>query len=374
MKISKKDALTWFQFFAELPEDEPLMPRQQELAYAVFAQIEDAVDARNERLMKEIPGLKTLKGRTCYVGGEDRFPKGCLSCLMGTGLSAIRKTNKCNLNCPFCYDYGEMDAIPPIGEGLWEIGGTKFYERDLPLLLSVQKHPTGVSYVYLEPFMEIEKYYGIIRTFHEAGVHQHLYTNGTLATRETLRALGEAGLDELRFNLGASGCSDQVIALMATAKKYIPQVGVETPMTPAFYKAFLQKKQAVLDTGIDFINCAELHLNPNNIDNYAGESLYLCRQGYVSPIWSREITFAIMRMAAQENWNLVVHDCSNHTKFARDLNLRAKEGGWFGASSYGCEFDRMPYAAFLPVLQDDSLPFLEEEELPHGYRPGELVF
>ena len=181
------------------------------------------------------------------------------------------------------------------------------------------------------------------------------------------------GLDELRFNLGASGCADKVIGLMATAKKYIPQVGVETPMTPAFYKAFLQKKQAILDTGVDFINCAELHLNPNNIDNYAGESLYLCRQGYVSPIWSREITFAIMRMAAQEGWDMVVHDCSNHTKFARDLNLRAKEGGWFGASSYGCEFDRMPYEAFLPVLQDDTLPFLEEEELPHGYRPGELV-
>ncbi len=373
MKISKKDALTWFQFFAQLPQEEPLMPRQQELAYAVFAQIEDAVDARNQRLMQAIPGLKTLKGRTLYVGDENRFPKGCLSCLMGTGLIAIRKTNKCNLNCPFCYDYGEMEAIPPIGEGLWEIGGTKFYERDLALLLSIQKRPTGVSYVYLEPFMEIEKYYGVIRTFREAGVHQHLYTNGTLATEETLRALGQAGLDELRFNLGASGCADKVLDLMATAKKYIPQVGVETPMTPAFYKAFLQKKQAILDTGVDFINCAELHLNPNNIDNYAGESLYLCRQGYVSPIWSREITFAIMRMAAQEGWDMVVHDCSNHTKFARDLNLRAKEGGWFGASSYGCEFDRMPYEAFLPVLQDDTLPFLEEEELPHGYRPGELV-
>ena len=40
MKISKKDALTWFRFFAELPEDEPLMVHQQELAYAVMAQIE----------------------------------------------------------------------------------------------------------------------------------------------------------------------------------------------------------------------------------------------------------------------------------------------------------------------------------------------
>lgn len=47
MKISKKDALMWFRFFAELPEDEPLMPHQQELAWAVISQIETAVDARH---------------------------------------------------------------------------------------------------------------------------------------------------------------------------------------------------------------------------------------------------------------------------------------------------------------------------------------
>ena len=102
--------------------------------------------------------------------------------------------------------------------------------------------------------------------------------------------------------------------------------------------------------------------------------MYLCRQGYVSPIWSREITFRLMKQADEESWPIVVHDCSNHTKFARDLNLRAKEGGWFGSSSYACEFDRLPYEAFLPILQDESFSFLEEEELPHGYRPGELVF
>ena len=46
MKISKKDALTWFRFFAELPEDEPLGCRQQEISLAVFSQIETAVEAR----------------------------------------------------------------------------------------------------------------------------------------------------------------------------------------------------------------------------------------------------------------------------------------------------------------------------------------
>lgn len=373
MKISKQDALTWFSFFAMLPEEEELLPQQQELAYAAFAQIERAVNRRNEALMAQIPHLQSLDGRTFFVGDPEKFPRGCRSCLLGTGLSAVRKTNKCNIQCKFCYNYGELDCQPPIGEGMWEIGGTKFYEEDISLLLSIQKKPTGIAYVYLEPFMEIEKYYGVIAQFHAAGIHQHLYTNGILATEENLRALGEAGLDELRFNLGASGCADRVIENIAQAKRFIPYVGIETPATPEFYEAFQQKKEHILATGLDFMNCAELHLNPNNIDNYAGENLYMNRHGYVSPIWSREITLKLMAQADRENWPIVVHDCSNRTKFARDLNLRGKEGGWFGASTYACEFPRLPYAAFLPVLQDPSFSFLEEEPLQAGYRPGDIV-
>ena len=71
---------------------------------------------------------------------------------------------------------------------------------------------------------------------------------------------------------------------------------------------------------------------------------------------------------------MAVHDCCNRTKFARDLNLRAHEGGWFGASSYGCEFDPIPCEIFLPTLQDEQFHFLVEEPLPEGYRPGELFW
>ncbi|WP_050607322.1 radical SAM protein [Clostridium niameyense] len=374
MKISKKDALQWFEFFAMLPEDEELMIKQQEIMYATFAQIEEAIDYRNKGLMSEIKGLKTLENRTFYVGDENKFSNGCRSCLLGTGLSPIRKTNKCNIQCKFCYNYGELDDIAPIGEGMWEIGGTKFYEKDIDLLLSIYKKPTGISYVYLEPFMEIEKYYSIIKKFRDAKIHQHLYTNGILATEETLKALGEAGLDEIRFNLGASNCSDKVIENIKIAKKYIKNVGIETPMTHEFFQAFSKKKQAILDTKLDFINCAELHLNQNNIDNYYEENMYISRHGYISPTWSRELTLKFMKIADEENWDLAVHDCSNHTKFSRDLNLSSKEGKWFGASGYGCEFSRMPYEAFLPILRDENFKFLSEEELPNGYKPGELLF
>ena len=369
MKISKSDALIWFDYFSELPEDEEISAKHKEIIYAVFAQIEAAVEDRFDALKSQIRGLKTLQNRTLYVGDESRFPKGCVSCLTGTGLSAIRKTNKCNLNCKFCYNYGELDNIPPVGEGMWEIGGTKFYEKDIELLLSIQQKPTGISYVYLEPFMEIEKYYPVIKKFSDAGVHQHLYTNGTLATEANLKALGEAGLDEIRFNLGASNSADSVIANIGTAKKYIGHVGIETPMTPQFYRAFFKKKQAILDTRLDFINCAELHLNENNIGNYGGENMYISRHGYISPVWSRELTLKLMHTAGEEKWDLAVHDCSNHTKFARGLNLSSKEGKWFGASNYACEFERIPFEAFLPILNDDSFAFLSEEELPDGYKP-----
>ena len=387
MKISKKDALTWFRYFAGLPEDEGLGCRQQEIALAVFSQIETAVEARREAALAAIPGLKAIvpgeehavprtpgqPACTLFVGPEERFPRGCRSCLLGTGLSAVRKTNRCNAACPFCYDYGMLDRIEPIGEGLWEIGGSRYREEDLSLLFALQGKPTGISYVYLEPFTEIGKYYGIIRQFHDAGVHQHLYTNGLNATAENLRALGESGLDELRFNLGASGTADRVIDAMAAAKKHIPQVGIETPMTREFHRALNKKKDRILATGIDFINCAELHLNDNNLGNYAGESMYYCRMGYLSPIFSRDLTLEVMKTAAEERWPVAVHDCSNKTKIARDLNLAAREGGWFGRSDYGRETEGIPYEAFLPTLEDESIRFTEEEELPAGYRPGEIV-
>lgn len=373
MKISKKDALSWFEFFAMLDEEDGLLTKQQEILYSVLAQIEDAENDRITKLRNEIPDIKELSSRTFYVGNDAKFPRGCKSCLLGTGLGAIRKTNRCNIECKFCYNFGELDNIEPVGEGLFEIGGTKFYERDLDALLKIQKKPSGVAYVYLEPFMEIEKYYGIIKKFAENDIYQHMYTNGLLVTEESLKKLGEAGLNELRFNLGASNVSEKVIEKMALAKKYIPMVGIETPMTKEFFEEFKKKKERILNTGIDFINCAELHLNPNNIGNYLGENMYCTRQGYISPIWSHEISLKIMKMASDEKWDICVHDCCNETKFYRDLNLSAREGKWFGASSYGSEFTNFPFDAFIPILRDENFKFLTEEPMPEGFRAGDLI-
>ena len=102
---------------------------------------------------------------------------------------------------------------------MWEIGESLFYEEDIDLLFSIQKKPSGVAYVYLEPFLEIEKYYDVIKKLSDLGIYQHMYTNGSLCTEENLKKLGASGLNELRFNLGAVNCSDKVIEYIRNLKE-----------------------------------------------------------------------------------------------------------------------------------------------------------
>lgn len=367
MKISKKDALEWFEFLLSNSEEGFFKVDYEEIVCATFSQIENAVENRRNKLLSEIINLRNLENRTIYTGDPNKFSKGCQSCLFGNGLGAIRKTNKCNLECKFCYYYGKLDSQRPVGESMWDIGGTKYYEKDIDILLSIHDIPSGIAYVYLEPFIEIEKYYSVIKKFSNAKIYQHLYTNGTLATEDNLKLLGEAGLDEIRFNLGATDCSDRVIENIKLAKKYIKYVGIETPMTPEFFNSFFEKKRKILDTKLDFINCAELHLCETNIRNYYGENMYISREGYISPIWSRDLTLKLMKIAAEECWDIVVHDCSNNTKFARHLNQAFSLGLPFGASSYSSEFSRIPLDIFLPLLKDVEFNFVEEEELPSKF-------
>lgn len=366
MKISKKDALEWFQYLSELKGDKrEIYKRYSPILESTIRQIELVVNKRHSDMKKNILGLKNLKGRTYFVGDEKKFPKGCISCLFGDGLGGVRKTNKCNLVCKFCYYHDNIDNQEVIPDDMWEIGDTLYYEEDIELLLSIQRKPSGIAYVYLEPFLEIEKYYDIIKKFNQKGVYQHMYTNGSLCTRENLKKLGESGLNELRFNLGAVKCNDKVIEYMKIAKEYIPMVGIETPMTPEFYNEFQKKKNKILSTGIDFINCAELHFGEDNINNYLEEEMYMARRGYISPLWSREITFQIMKEADEENWNIVVHDCSNHTKYSRELNKNSKQGQPFGTTTYISEFEDFKPELFLPLLRNNKFQFLSEEEIPN---------
>lgn len=66
MKISKKDALSWFEFFAQLPAGEQLLVKQQEIVYATFAQIEAVVIKR--RAYGTNSRFENIKGQNTFCG------------------------------------------------------------------------------------------------------------------------------------------------------------------------------------------------------------------------------------------------------------------------------------------------------------------
>ena len=292
--------------------------------YLIERELEKKVISDIRIRQKNIPGLRQDDLGYIATWGQGDLTPGCRACLAGRW-TQIRTTTRCNLNCPFCYYFAgnnipHLEMIPP---DLYLIDGRFFSDTDVKLLFEVrgEKYLSGVAWLYFEPLLEVEKMLPLMRFIHRKGYHQWLYTNGTYATQENLKKLADAGLDEIRFNLAATNCSSHVIKNMKIARRYFKYLCIESPMFTEFYYNFLKKKSSILDTGVDHIHFAELQLFPKTKDSFKQEGMiYRYRQGYVSPIKSRQLTYNIFTMAAKEKWkNVFLHDCSNEVKFYRGV-------------------------------------------------------
>ncbi|MCU7916762.1 MAG: radical SAM protein [Candidatus Thiodiazotropha sp. (ex Epidulcina cf. delphinae)] len=301
-----------------------------QIAYYVERSIIADIRDRQSR----IPGLR-VSGHGCKAVWGGELTPGCRTCLDGTGLWSIRATNSCNLDCDFCYCKGL--PIPDLLDDHFKIANSGYLtSNDIKIIIDKQGSSLdGIAWVSFEPFTQFEKHLELIEYLNGKGIHQWIYTNGTLLTEERMKRLQAAGLDEIRFNLAASKCSLKVIKTIALARQYFKYLCVESPMTPDFLTSFIKKKNRILDTGIDQINCAELHVNANNAANYLGEALYGFKYGYISPVSSRNATYDLMQMAADEGWQgITINDCSNETKFYRGV----RKGLTFGEIDYGPEW------------------------------------
>jgi uncharacterized protein len=304
-KVSKKD--TYFLF---------------QIRDSVERQVISAIRERQKSLKK----LKTDEFGRVAVWGGDLTP-GCQICLNGTsGSTPLRGVYECNLNCDFCYYYGSFDQQVILKSDHFAFGNRFLSSQDLMLWVKRNLDKVkGVMWVAMEPFMEIEKHYDVIEFLSRLGIHQHMYTNGTLVKKPHLEQLQQLGLDELRFNLAATNCSNKVIETMALARDYFPYLVVESPMYPDFFNSFMEKRKKILATQFDHLNINELHLN-YNIYNFFEGPKYQYHDGYVSPINSRQLTYDLMKVAEKEDWPVVIHDCSNETKFYRGVRSDLDRG------------------------------------------------
>jgi uncharacterized protein len=127
-----------------------------------------------------------------------KISKGCQLC--GQGLwSCLFITNKCNASCFYCPSAQLNDEIPATQSLNFETAESYAdYINHFGFM--------GVSFSGGEPLLFFERtlhYLKTIRKMCSPDIYVWMYTNGILATEEKFRLLAEAGLNEVRFDIGA---------------------------------------------------------------------------------------------------------------------------------------------------------------------------
>lgn len=89
----------------------------------------------------------------------------------------IRATDKCNLNCPYCYTKDNSDKNDMSDEEMLEI-----------LKLCNQKEVLGITWTGGEPFMR-KNMVSLINAVHDMKINQTVLTNGTLLKDEILESI-----------------------------------------------------------------------------------------------------------------------------------------------------------------------------------------
>jgi pyruvate formate-lyase activating enzyme-like uncharacterized protein len=231
--------------------------------------VEIAVQDNSEQAWSRIAALKK-KGANLRNDARsisvNRISSGCQACQMGIGSATFFISLKCHRDCFYCFNPNQEDY-------------QYFREHIRDTVAELQALRAGgqrVRHLALtggEPLLHKEE---TIRFFQQArqnfpDVYTRLYTCGDHLERETLQALKDARMDEIRFSIrmhdlakGQRYTYDQI----ALAREYIPNVMVEMPVLPGTLEEMKEVLLELDQLGIYGINLLEFCFPLNNAETF----------------------------------------------------------------------------------------------------------
>jgi pyruvate formate-lyase activating enzyme-like uncharacterized protein len=164
---------------------------------------------------------------------------------------------------------------------------------------------------------------------HSPDKYYWVYTNGLLADEDKVHRLGELGVDEIRFNMAATGYDHPgVMANLAAAAHYIPNVTVEIPAIPEHAPKLLACLADWCALGVRFLNLHELIYEPGSNSGAmpGARQVIITGDGHRSEFnpHSRALTLAVMKRVQEQGLSLSVNDCSMQSKLRQ---LRGRRRG-----------------------------------------------
>jgi len=270
------------------------------LAFAGPAQLAAANAERKEL-------LQWLGQNACigYAGTKvdcSGLSPGCRCCGDG-GWSCLFVNGRCNGRCFYCPTAQDDDG-PPVTNGL------AFTSPDDYAAYVAALGFSGVSISGGEPLMTPDltlAYLNAVRKRCGDDVHLWLYTNGTLLTAGLCSRLRDAGLNEIRFDLGAVRYNLKKLRL---AVGCIPTVTVEIPAVPEDEELLKLKMVEMAGAGVDHLNLHQMRLTPYNLDPLTKRGYIFLHGEKVTLLESELCALRMVRFGLEHGIPLPVNYCS----------------------------------------------------------------
>jgi pyruvate formate-lyase activating enzyme-like uncharacterized protein len=251
--------------------------------------------------------LSDLKGRVeSGFGGTkldcaDLSP-GCRICGEG-GWSCLFISGRCNCSCFYCPTSQDVTGVPTTNAV--EFRTPADYVGYLERFAFAGASISGGEPL-LTPARTLAFVTAIKKRFGD-GLHLWLYTNGTLVDGEILARLRDAGLDEIRFDIGAT---DYHLHKLRLAVGVIPTVTVEIPAVPEDVPLLKERMVEMGEAGVDYLNLHQLRLTPHNYPHLAARNYTFLHGEKVTVLDSELAALELLNFSIDRKLGLPVNYCS----------------------------------------------------------------
>lgn len=231
---------------------------------------------------------------------------GCKLCGEGKW-SCLFITNKCNANCFYCPASQVNDEVPSSQNLNFETA--EAYAEYINYFGF-----KGVSFSGGEPLLYFDRtleYMKKVREKCDPGIYIWMYTNGILASEEKFRKLADAGLNEVRFDIGATSYK---LGNIAFARGIIPTITIEIPAVPEkkeFIKELLPK---MIKAGVTNLNLHQLRLTKHNAPKLLKHNYTYIHAEQPIVLESELAALEILNFAQTEKLDIGINYCSFYFK------------------------------------------------------------
>ena len=227
---------------------------------------------------------------------------GCRSCGDGSW-SCLFINGRCNGRCFYCPTPQDDDG-PPVTNGLPFTSPEDYAAYVAALGFN------GVSISGGEPLLTPElaiSYLSAVRRRCGVTLHLWLYTNGTLLTADLCSRLRDAGLNEIRFDLGAVRYNLKKLRL---AIGCIETVTVEIPAVPEDEELLRGKMVEMAEAGVKHLNLHQMRLTPHNFGPLTERGYTFLHGEKITVLESELSALRLVRYGLEQGIPLPVNYCS----------------------------------------------------------------